>query len=265
MKKELEFPLLQADYLEVRIASVKGPTDKSDGGVSLLIYKNARIDQNILDATVGRMNWQNRYYEIGGNLHCVISIWDIEKNIWVERDNVGVESNTEQTKGEASDAFKRAAFNWGIGRELYTAPFIWVSGKNCELFQFKDKWQCKTKFSVASIDYDDSRRICELTIVDQTGKTVFSFNKKGKAPVKSSSKVETKPLKDMPNALDVAFATKVTKGIDNGRTLKEVYELNNALRLFWIVENDPEAAEACMVVIESNEKLSKYYHERTKN
>ena len=192
MNKMLEFPLLQADDLEVRIAQVKAPENGKSGGVSLLIYKNARIDQNILDATVGRMNWQNRYYDIGGNLHCVISIWDSDKNIWVERDNVGVESNTEQTKGEASDAFKRAAFNWGIGRELYTAPFIWVTDKNCVISEYKGKWQCKTKFSVSSINYDDNRKICELVIVDQDGNTVFTFNKKSKVP--SNPKPEAKSI-----------------------------------------------------------------------
>ena len=111
---------LRADEIEVRVGQVY------EKGVSMLLYKNARTDMQILDETFGQMNWQKDYKEIKGNLYCGIGIWDKEKKEWVWKWDCGTESNTEKEKGEASDAMKRSAVNTGIGRELYTAPFIWL-------------------------------------------------------------------------------------------------------------------------------------------
>lgn len=120
----MEFRLLKADEIECRIASIK------EKGLSLLLYKDARVDQNILDETVGSMSWQRRHEVINGNLFCSVGIHCKELDEWIWKQDVGVESYTEKEKGQASDAFKRACFNWGIGRELYTAPFIWISAGN---------------------------------------------------------------------------------------------------------------------------------------
>ena len=118
---------LRADEVECRIGTVKAPVEgKSKGGVSLLLYKDARCDMNVLDETVGEMNWQKSYCR--DNKNCTVSIWDDEKKQWISKEDTGTESNTEAEKGLASDSFKRACFNWGIGRELYTAPFIWIQG-----------------------------------------------------------------------------------------------------------------------------------------
>ena len=111
---------LRADEIEVRVGNVY------DGGVSLLLYKNARVDMAILDETYGPTNWQRDHKEVKGNLYCGIGIFDSEKNAWIWKWDCGTESYTEKEKGESSDSFKRAGFNWGIGRELYTAPFIWL-------------------------------------------------------------------------------------------------------------------------------------------
>lgn len=111
---------LRADEIEVRVGQV------FEKGVSMLLYKNARTDMAILDEMYGAENWQKDYKEIKGNLFCGIGIWDNAKAVWVWKWDCGTESNTEKEKGEASDAFKRAGFNVGIGRELYTAPFIWL-------------------------------------------------------------------------------------------------------------------------------------------
>ena len=114
----MKFRLLRADEVDARIGSV---TEK---GASLLLYKDARCDQNILDETVGPMNWQRHHSR--ENANCTVSIWDDDKGQWVEKEDTGTESNTEKEKGLASDSFKRACFNWGIGRELYSAPFICI-------------------------------------------------------------------------------------------------------------------------------------------
>lgn len=118
---ELTFRPLRADEIECRVGTVK-----EGKGVSLLLYKDARCDMNVLDETVGAMNWQKSYSR--ENANCTVSIWDADKGIWVSKEDTGTESRTEAEKGLASDSFKRACFNWGIGRELYTAPFIWMQG-----------------------------------------------------------------------------------------------------------------------------------------
>lgn len=137
------FRELRADEIDCRIAQVK----KDGSGLSLLLYKDARCDQNILDETVGPMNWQREHTR--ENANCIVSIWDEKKGQWISKEDTGTESNTEREKGLASDSFKRACFNWGIGRELYTAPFIWISKGN---FTF-DGGKCFDRFTVTGIGY----------------------------------------------------------------------------------------------------------------
>jgi len=127
----MNFRDLTADEIECRVQSVK------QNGLVLLLYKNARCDMNILDETVGAENWQREHYECKGNLFCRVGInvtnfteYGVD---WVWKSDCGVESNTEAQKGEASDSFKRACFNWGIGRELYTSPFIWIPADKCDI------------------------------------------------------------------------------------------------------------------------------------
>lgn len=109
------FRNLEANEIDCRIAQI------NEEWLSLLLYKDARVDQNILDETVKPMNWQRDHKELKGNIYCGISIYDETKKEWVTKWDCGKESFTEVEKGEASDSFKRAGFNWGIGRELYTA------------------------------------------------------------------------------------------------------------------------------------------------
>ena len=111
---------LNADEIDVRVGQVY------KGGVTMLLYKNARVDMAILDETFGEFAWQCDYKEIKGNMYCGIAVLNEACGEWVWKWDCGTESNTEKEKGEASDAFKRAGFRWGIGRELYTAPFIWL-------------------------------------------------------------------------------------------------------------------------------------------
>lgn len=121
----MKFRDLRADEIDVRVAQV------SEKGCSLLLYKDARCDMNILDETVGSENWQRHHSR--DNANCTVSIWDAEKQQWISKEDTGTESNTEKEKGLASDSFKRACFNWGIGRELYTAPFIWINAKDMNI------------------------------------------------------------------------------------------------------------------------------------
>ena len=162
------FRLLHADEIEARVATV------NEKGCSLLLYKDARCDMNILDETVGAMNWERTHSR--DNANCTVSIWDKDKEQWISKEDTGTESFTEKEKGLASDSFKRACFNWGIGRELYTAPFIWISADKVNLSQKNGKYTTYDKFVVEAIRYDEKRQISALSIKNQAGKRVFVFN-----------------------------------------------------------------------------------------
>ena len=169
---EKKFRLLKAEEIEVKIKQA------SEKGAVALIYKTSRVDMDILDETVGAENWADDYKEIHGNLYCGIGIRSAPDQPFVWKWDCGVESREDagnEKKGEASDAFKRAGVKWGIGRELYTAPFIFLN-----VSTQKDGGRYKltnpfVRYDVAAIAYDKARRISRLTIVDERGKTVFDY------------------------------------------------------------------------------------------
>ena len=141
---------LRAEEIEARVSRIY------ESGVELLLYKDARSDYRILDETVGAGNWQCEFYECKGTLFCRVGIL-IDGN-WVWKANAGAPSNMEALKGEASDAFKRACFAWGIGRELYTAPRIWVPADRCAIKQSqRGKLVCYDSFVVSKIGIEDGR------------------------------------------------------------------------------------------------------------
>ena len=203
--------LLKAEEISCRIQQVT-----STKGAVVLLYKDARVDMSILDETYGSTNWQRGHREIGGKMFCVISVWDDEKKQWIAKEDVGVESNTEATKGEASDSFKRSGTNWGIGRELYTAPFIYIQLQDSEIKQGNGgKWQALSSFvlSVHSIEYNDAREIKSLVLKDRNDNVRFSYGvgkgaKKEEKPIPTSklaetqkttpAKVEVKPAAEHP-------------------------------------------------------------------
>lgn len=167
----MNFRNLKADEIDCRIATI------SEKGLSLLLYKDARCDMNILDETVGILNWQRSHTR--DNANCIVSIWDNEKKQWVSKEDTGTESYTEKEKGLASDSFKRACFNWGIGRELYTAPFIWISsGKgNYTPTTKNNKPTTYDKFIVEKIKIEDGA-IVALSIKNiSLDKRVFVWQK----------------------------------------------------------------------------------------
>ena len=148
----------------------------SEKGLSLLLYKDARVDQRILDETFTPLGWQRTHQSIDGNLYCTVSIWDNEKQQWIAKQDIGTAGYTEQEKSQASDSFKRACFNVGIGRELYTAPdFIWVTADKVKMQKKGDKWITYDRFHVQSIEYNDQREISALVIVNSFGKVVYSW------------------------------------------------------------------------------------------
>ena len=162
----MKFRDLTSEEIEVRVQSVA----KNDKGVILLLYKDARVDQNILDESVTPKYWQKDYYEANGILFCKIGInvgaLTGTYDTWVWKSDCGSESNIEAQKGEASDAFKRACFNWGIGRELYTAPFVYVPADKCNISNGK----CFDKFAVERIK-TVNKHIVGLSIVNMSLKT----------------------------------------------------------------------------------------------
>jgi hypothetical protein len=169
---ELKFRELKSNEIECKISQI------NEKGLSLLLYKTARTDMQLLDETVGAYNWKCEYEEIKGNLYCGISIYDESKKEWITKWDCGVESAFgDKEKGEASDSFKRAGFKWGIGRELYTSPFIYISADKCNIQNKNGKNVCYDKFVVEAIQIKDEE-ITGLAIKNMTtNKRVFLYKK----------------------------------------------------------------------------------------
>lgn len=162
--------LLRADEIECRVSTI------NVYGLRLLLYKDARVDQKILDEVFTPFGWQRTHQEIDGNLYCTVSVWDDARQRWISKQDVGTASYSDKEKGQASDSFKRACFNWGIGRELYTAPDIWIPAARTHIKEDKkrkDHYITTDRFSVQSISYNRHREISSLTVVDQDGREVF--------------------------------------------------------------------------------------------
>ena len=190
--KELNFRPLKANEIECRVGNV----GKDNNGFYLLLYKNARVDQCILDECVGQFGWQCKYYQVKNTMVCSVGIYSDEHQSWLWKDNGGDDDyQAEQVKAELSDAFKRACFNWGIGRELYYAPKIWIDAT--------DKNTTKSRYSVKTIEYGENKRITNLAIInDKTKEVVFYYGKEQKVAEKAEKepkKAETNRFQDVDN------------------------------------------------------------------
>lgn len=197
---DLNFRKLYASEIECRVAKV------TERGCSLLLYKDARVDQHLLDEHVGTMNWQRKHEIIGGNLYCSVGIYDADKKEWIWKQDVGKESNAEKEKGQASDSFKRACFNWGIGRELYTAPFIWVTDFEKATKNGKMTVASNEKFTVQKITYNGNM-IDELIIVNSAGKQVYptakrTYKEENKQEETLVQQLEKKTVKEILKMVD---------------------------------------------------------------
>ncbi len=172
----VQFRDLKANEIDCRVSTF------NENYLTILLYKDARVDQNILDETVEPGNWQRDHKELKNNIYCGISIWDDAKKQWITKWDCGKESFTEAEKGEASDSFKRAGFNWGIGRELYTAPTIYIPYKdkegkeNYEIKTKNNKKTTYTKFYVEAIEITN-KEITGLAIKNNKNKRVFLYKK----------------------------------------------------------------------------------------
>lgn len=225
---------LRADEIEVRVGQV---TEK---GVTLLLYKDARCDKRILDEVFGINGWANCYSEIKGNLYCSIMLQDKETGMWIQKQDCGIESNTEAEKGEASDAFKRACFNVGIGRELYTKIFIFLkvptklkttlnNGK--KVYELENPFE---KWHVAKIRTNtETEKIEFLQIADSKDNIVFTYGKEqttNKQPIKNSketvkvlSKEQLDELLKVANGRgDLVVRIAQDNGYDNPRKIRAV-------------------------------------------
>lgn len=162
---------LKASEIECRVGTI------NEKGCSLLLYKDARCDMRILDEIFGAMNWKRSHEIIDGNLYCTVSVLS-DVGEWVSKQDVGVESFTEKEKGQASDSFKRACVNWGIGRELYTSPFIWVNHADKEAYQKNGKYQTYQSYHVTEIGYNAEGEINALAIADSKGNERYRYGRK---------------------------------------------------------------------------------------
>ena len=171
---EYMFRDLKSDEIECKVSSI------NEKGLSLLLYKTARTDMQLLNETVGTYNWKCDYKEVKGNMYCGISLYDKDKKEWITKWDCGVESAFgDKEKGEASDAFKRAGFRFLIGIELYTSPFIYIPADKCDIRQVNGKYVTYDKFHVEAIEIIN-KEITGLAIKNQKGIRVFSWKKANK-------------------------------------------------------------------------------------
>jgi hypothetical protein len=215
-----EIRLLRADEIEVKVKQVK-----PNGAVALL-YKTARVDMDILDETYGALNWESDYKEIKGNLYCGIGIFEGNRQVW--KWDCGIESREDdgnEKKGEASDAFKRAGFKCGIGRELYTAPFIFISANKTEITTNNGRSRVNDTFSVSRIEYTD-RKISFLEIVNKNGNIVFSYGKEDKSEYKPKPETKTDEVQNQDVYSCEICKTEFTPILYKGVMLssKEIYQ-----------------------------------------
>lgn len=197
--------LLRADEIECRVSVI------NEKGLGLLLYKDARVDQKILDETFGMFGWKRSHQSLDGNLYCTVEVLDRETGEWVAKQDVGTTGYTEKEKSQASDSFKRACFNWGIGRELYTAPFIWVPASKVQVQKKNDRYYCNESFHVAAITYNAVREITGLSIVNDRGDGIYEWRSPDKGTAGKNDTDKKKPGTDKTAGKAVQKKTVLTK------------------------------------------------------
>lgn len=241
----MKFRNLNPEEIECRVASIK------ENGVTLLLYKTARTDANILDEEIKPENWKNDFKEIGGVLYGGIAIKDTDTGEWVYKWDCGVESYTEKDKGRASDAFKRAGFKWGIGRELYTAPFIWIPKSKAKITEKSGKYVCYDKFSVKEIKYKDDKIVGLKLFNEKSKMDCYSFGDvtKTKRPSVSSMLAQLKTAGFEKNWKELLVQNYGIK-IEDGMTNKQIFDLLSD-------EQIADCATRCIAEIKKREKAEK--------
>lgn len=221
------FRKLKAHEIDCRVQSI---TEK---GAVMLLYKDARCDMNILDETIGAMYWKREHTR--ENQNCIVSIYNHDIKEWISKEDTGTESNTEKEKGLASDSFKRACFNWGIGRELYTAGFIYIKADKMDIKNNNGKCSTFDKFQVKYIDYDENGSISALQIVNQKGEAVFSRGSEKKQepakPVVKESLTTEKKEELITSEQMKALQTLITKVSADPDKIKAAYKVKSSKEL----------------------------------
>lgn len=207
---------LKADEIECRVGTI------SEKGLSLLLYKDARVDQNLLDECCGVLGWQRKHEKIGDSVYCTVSVRD-DKGEWISKQDVGTESYSDAVKGAASDSFKRACVNFGIGRELYTAPFIWISAEKADIRYDGKRYVTKEHFSVRRIAYNDTKTITELEIANRKGVVVYVYQAENP---KSEKKIRTLTAQQKKRLREEMARTGVTE-----QEIKARYQIENVLTM----------------------------------
>jgi hypothetical protein len=231
--------LLKASEIECRVQSVKKSGDAA--GCILLLYKDARCDMKILDEVFGPLGWEREHQLINGNLFCTVKVYDAEKGMWISKQDVGTESNTEKEKGQASDSFKRACFNLGIGRELYTAPFIWINLNNNEYSERNNKLYVNSnvRFRVKEIGYNESSEINSLVIVDSKNTVRYKLGDEATEPTVTETDDSPKPSpsKNLSEAqVKRLFAIAKNKGYTAAEVKSAVQKKYNATEISMLTK-----------------------------
>lgn len=238
----INFRNLRADEIECRVGTI------SDKGFTLLLYKDARCDMNILDET--GVVWTRRHYECKGNLFCEVGIYDSDLKQFVYRSDCGTESNTEKEKGEASDSFKRACVNWGIGRELYTSPFIYIKGNVTKNERTGKVVPTFKSMKVVEIGYsDDGKRITRL-VISGDGDIIFEHGRKSatQAAPAADSAEKSEPARETRHSTPMTLEEARERQTKNGKRFADL----PADQLQWIVDNakNAESREAAQLVLD---------------
>lgn len=169
----MKFRKLKAEEISVRVA--RCGSNANVEWAQLLLFCDSRAVACILDESVGAFDWQVSY--TNNNANCILSIYDAYKGEWIRKENVGTPAQMEPVKSLASDAFKRAAGYWGIGRELYSAGNIFTRNVNVTKNQ-RGYFEVKDKFTVQEIAYDGNGNIIKLVIWNDTiGTTAYVIDK----------------------------------------------------------------------------------------
>ena len=181
--EDLKKPL-SIDDIDFRIQSIN-----KGGYATILVYKNARVDMNRLDEVVGALNWKREH--LNSNANCIVSIWCDEKKEWVSKEDTGTESMADKEKGLASDSFKRACFNWGIGRELYDYPIMSIKLNADEYTVSNDKVKQTWNFKLKEWKWDvifENNILKSLKATDQNNKIRWEYSDNKKIEVKKEAK-----------------------------------------------------------------------------
>ncbi len=240
---------LKPNEIEVRVQSV------GEKGAQLLLYKDSRCDKRILDETFGILGWKDTYQEIKGNLFCTVSIWDDDKKQWVDKQDCGTESFSEKEKGQASDAFKRACFNIGIGRELYTRIFYFAKVKTTyddkkKKYELADKYMT---FHVSEIETNEqTEKIEKIKIADNKDNVVFEYGYSAKKATKKEATEEPKKDDEQVAMIDATQIKALHAIFGKNNKLKE--SIYNQLKIKSSKELTYTQAEA--LIKQLNEKIN---------